>query len=443
MRVLIKNADIALDNEIIHGNILIDNDTIVQISPHAISTTANYPVNVTFNAKGKLVMPGVIDSHVHFREPGLTHKANIHSESMAAVAGGVTSFMDMPNTVPQTTTNQALAEKFEIARQSSLANYSFYIGATNDNLAEILHTNFHECCGVKLFLGSSTGNMLVNDKYALEQLFTHCPAIICVHAEDEATIARNLKTFKARYGENIPWTAHAMIRSREACLIASQKAVELARQHNTKLHILHISTEEELALLKNEKVTNEKITGEACVAHLWFKGRDYGKLRSLIKVNPSIKQLTDREALRQAVKDGVITTISTDHAPHTLEEKQQDYLHAPSGAPMIAHSLPAMLELFDPQTVVEKMCHAQARLFGVEKRGFIREGYKADLVIVEKDYWTVGKKTTFYKCGWTPMQKTMFSNRVYATFVNGQVAYFNGKIDETVRGEQLHFVECQ
>ncbi|MBE9511869.1 MAG: dihydroorotase [Bacteroidetes bacterium] len=400
----------------------------------------------TINTKGKYLLPGIIDEHVHFREPGLTYKADILSESKAAVAGGVTSYMEMPNTKPQTITRQALDDKLNTASGKSLANYAFYIGATNDNLDELLRTDPEKTCGIKVFMGASTGNMLVNNPDTLKHIFSEVKMLIAVHSEDEEIIQKNLQLYRKRYNDNIPVYLHPEIRSEQACYKSTEKAIELANQYSTRLHILHLSTARELELLEGRSYSKNKlITGEVCVHHLWFDDSDYKSLGTRIKWNPAIKTRKDREALLKAVKSNKIDAIATDHAPHTWDEKNKDYTHAASGGPMIQHSLPAMLEmhnrnLIDMETIVEKMCHAPAKIFSIEKRGFIREGYWADLVLVNPDKpWIVSKDNILYKCRWSPFEGTQFKNRVEKTFVNGQPVFDNGIINENIRGRALTF----
>lgn len=398
------------------------------------------------DATGLHLMPGCIDDQVHFREPGLTHKAEIYTEAKAAVAGGITSFMEMPNTVPNTLTQQLLEEKYTIASQRSLANYSFFMGASNDNLEEVLKTDPRRVCGVKVFMGSSTGNMLVDNREALEDLFSKCRMLIAVHCEDEATIRANSAAFREKYGEDVPVECHPLIRSAEACYRSSSLAVELAGKYNTRLHILHISTAIETSLFRNDVPLREKrITAEACVHHLWFSDEDYRTKGTLIKWNPAVKSKSDRNAIMQAVLDDRIDIIATDHAPHTLEEKSNTYFKAPSGGPLVQHALPAMLELsrqgkISVERVVEKMCHAPADCFRVEKRGYIREGYYADLVLVNlNDPWMVTRENVLSKCGWSPFEGQIFHAKVAYTFVNGHLAYNNGNFDESVKGQRLLF----
>jgi dihydroorotase len=388
----------------------------------------------------------VIDDQVHFREPGLTHKGDIYSESKAAAAGGITSFMDMPNTIPQTVTLEALNEKYRIGAERSVINYSFLIGATNDNLKEVLKADPATVCGIKIFMGSSTGNMLVDNETALRELFRLAHMPISTHCEDENTIKRNTEAYRKIHGENIPFNLHPVIRSREACFISSSNAVKLAREYNTRLHIFHLSTADEMKLFSNElPLSQKRITGEVCVHHLWFDDSDYDELGSRIKWNPAIKTRFDREALSEAVKNDLIDIIATDHAPHTLEEKSNSYFKAPSGGPLVQHSLVAMLELyhrgiFSLEKIVEKMCHNPAILFNIRGRGFIREGYKADLCLVNlSDPWTVSKENILYKCGWSPFEGTTFKSKVRMTIVNGTVVYDNGQLNESYRGQRLLF----
>jgi dihydroorotase len=397
------------------------------------------------DAKGRHLLPGAIDDQVHFREPGLTHKEDIAHGSSAAVAGGITTFMEMPNTVPQTLTQELLERKYALGAASSVANYSFYMGASNSNADEVLRTDPRTVCGVKAFLGSSTGDMLVDNEQTLDRLFREVKMLIAVHAEDEPTIRRNMAEAVARYGEDIPMERHPLIRSAEACRLSSSHAVALAKQHGTRLHVLHISTARELELFTPGPLDGKRITAEACVHHLWFTDADYASKGAWIKWNPAVKTAADREAIRQAVKDGRIDVLATDHAPHTVAEKQQPYAKCPSGGPLVQHALPAMLELvhqgvFTLPLVVAKMCHAPARLFQVEGRGFIREGGFADLVLVDLDApWTVEKQNLLYKCGWSPFEGQRFRSRVLRTWVNGQLAYADGKVDHAVRGMRATF----
>lgn len=440
--ILIVNARIVNEGQVEEGDVLIRGQRIEKIGKGLHTQNATKIID----ARGKYLLPGLIDDQVHFREPGLTHKGNIYSESRAAVAGGITSFMEMPNTVPNTVTQELLAEKYEIGKENSLANYSFYFGATNDNLEEVLKTDRNNVCGVKVFMGSSTGNMLVDDHKTLEGIFSKVDMLIATHCEDEATIRGNTEIFKARYGEEIPFKFHPEIRSREACLLSSSLAVKLAKKYGTKLHILHISTEDELSLFDNSiPLTQKRITAEACMHHLWFHAGDYEEKQSFIKWNPAVKLKSDRDAILQGVLTDRIDVMATDHAPHTLEEKQNTYLKAPSGGPLVQHSLVAAMELvkngkMSIEKLVEKMCHNPAILFNVEDRGFVREGYFADLVLVDPESkWLVDKSNILYKCNWSPFEGTEFSSKVTHTIVSGRLAYENGRIIEGDNGMRLTF----
>jgi dihydroorotase len=404
------------------------------------------------DAHGNFLLPGVIDDQVHFRDPGLTHKGDIHTESRAAVAGGVTSFMDMPNTIPQTLTQDLLNEKYRLGEEKSLANYSFYMGASNDNLKEILRTDPARVCGLKVFMGASTGNMLVDDPKALHGIFSKVPFLVATHCEDENTIKHNAARFRETYGEDVPIQAHPLIRSEEACYRSSTFAVNLAMEYGTRLHVLHLSTAHEMALFRNDIPLAEKqITAEVCVHHLWFSEVDYDRLGNSIKWNPSIKSAHDRESLWTALLDNRIDIVATDHAPHTVEEKANSYFKAPSGGPLVQHSLPAMLDFYHEgkiriEKVVEKMCHAPAVCFEVEKRGFIRPGYHADLVLVDAEADTkVQADRIYYKCGWSPFEGHTFHSRITHTFVNGTLVYeavpdiLNGNFREDYRGQRLLF----
>ena len=404
--------------------------------PELWENTAGYEV---LDLQGAYILPGIIDDQVHFRQPGLTHKGDIDSESLAALKGGVTSFMDMPNTKPQTLSQALLEEKYRMGAESSHVNYSFYMGCSEDNIEEVLRTDPRKVCGIKLFLGSSTGNMLVRDPAYLETLFAHAPTLVAAHCEEEDIIRRNLADFKARYGNDAPFSVHPLIRSAEACYASSSKAAALARKHGTKLHILHLSTARELELLGGN------VSGEVCVHYLWFSDQDYDRYGWRMKCNPAIKTPADREALRQAVKKGEVV-LATDHAPHTLEEKQQAYFDCPSGSPWVEHSLPMMLELvhqgvFALTEIVEAMCHRPARLFGMEKRGFLRPGYAADLALVEPETaWTVEKSNIDYKCGWSALEGRTLHGKVRSTFVNGNLVYDQGRVlMPGYRGERLLF----
>lgn len=442
MRTLIKNAEIVNENQIFKGDLLIENDFISKIG----NNISEENVDRVIDAEGKYLLPGVIDDQVHFREPGLTWKGDIESESRAAVAGGVTSFMEQPNTVPNAVTQELLEEKYRIAAEKSFANYSFMMGGTNDNLEEVLKTNPRNVAGIKLFLGSSTGNMLVDNPETLKEIFSKTKMLIAVHCEDEATIRTNTEKYKKEYGDYIPMRFHHLIRSEEACYISSSKAVELSEKTGARLHIFHVSTAKETALFRNDiPLKDKKITSEVCVHHLTFTDADYETKGTLIKWNPAVKAQKDKDGLWEALLDDRIDVIATDHAPHTWEEKQHVYTKAPSGGPLVQHSLVIMLENFrngkiSLEKIVEKMCHNPAILFQIEKRGFIREGYKADLVLVDlKENFTVSKENILYKCGWSPLEGTEFHSKVTHTFVNGQLVFENGKVSEGKFGERLLF----
>ena len=439
---LIRNATLVNEGRSFKADVLVSEGKIKAIDANITAQ----PGTETIDATGLHLLPGCIDDQVHFREPGLTHKAEIYTEAKAAVAGGITAFMEMPNTVPNTLTQQLLEEKYTIASQRSLANYSFFMGASNDNIEEVLRTDPRTVCGIKVFMGSSTGNMLVDNREALENLFSKCRMLIAAHCEDEATIRANAEAFRKKYGEDVPIECHPEIRSAEACYRSSSLAVELAKKYNTRLHILHISTAIETGLFDNSVPLREKrITAEACVHHLWFSDEDYRTKGTLIKWNPAVKTKKDRDAILKAVLDDRIDIIATDHAPHTIEEKESSYFKAPSGGPLVQHALPAMLELSREgklaiEKVVEKMCHAPADCFGVEKRGYIREGYHADLVLVNLDEpWQVSRENVLSKCGWSPFEGQVFHSRVKHTFVSGHLAYSDGKFDESVKGQRLLF----
>ncbi|RNI23356.1 dihydroorotase [Rufibacter latericius] len=441
--ILIKNAQLVNEGRIQAADVLVKNGYI-----HTIGQNLNAIADTVIDAKGQYLLPGIIDDQVHFRDPGLTYKADLYSEPRAAVAGGVTTFMEMPNTVPNATTQELLQQKYDTAAQKSLANYSFFMGGTNDNLEEILKTNTRNVCGIKLFMGSSTGNMLVDNVHTLEEIFKQSPMLIATHCEDEATIRANMQRAVEQYGEeNIPMNAHPVIRSVAACYKSSSMAVELAKKHNTRLHILHISTQEELALFANDVPLEQKrITAEVCVHHLWFDAAQYETLGAQIKCNPAIKEAHHKEALFQGLLDNRLDIIATDHAPHTWEEKQSlTYKGAPSGLPLVQHSLQVMLAFYQQgkitlERVVEKMCHAPAICFQVEKRGFIREGYWADLVLVDLEQsQTVTKENTFYKCGWSPLEGQTLPGVVTHTIVSGHLAYQHGQFDESKRGERVLF----
>ena len=442
MRILISNANIVNEGKCFTADVLIKDQFIEKIDGSISAANADKVID----AKGKFLLPGVIDDQVHFREPGLTHKATIYSESRAAVAGGVTSFMEMPNTFPPALTQELLEEKYQIAAKSSLANYSFFMGASNDNYDEVMRTDPNKVCGLKIFMGSSTGNLLVDNESALEKFFRESEMLIATHCEDEQTIKSNTEKYIKRYGDDIPVKFHSLIRSEGACYKSSSHAVDLAKKYNTHLHILHISTAKELSLFNNAVPLKQKrITSEACIHHLWFSDKDYERLGTLIKWNPAIKTALDRDAIFKGVIEDVIDVIATDHAPHTLEEKKNVYTKAPSGGPLIQHSLVAMLELhlngkIDLEKVVEKMCHNPAILFKIEKRGFIREGYFADLVLVNiNNPWTVDKNNILAKCGWSPFEGQSFRSKVSHTFISGHLAYEEGHLLDSKMGERLTF----
>lgn len=442
-RILIKNAKIVNEGSIFEGDVLIENDLIVEISDSISLKTSDCKV---IDAEGNYLIPGAIDDQVHFREPGLTHKGDIESESRAAVAGGITSFIEQPNTVPNAVTQEILEDKYQIAAVKSFANYSFMMGATNDNLEEVLKTNPRNVAGIKIFLGSSTGNMLVDNEATLEKIFSSTPMLIAVHCEDETTIQNNLVLFKEQYGEDVPVTAHHLIRSTEACYISSSKAVALAKKTGARLHIFHLSTAKEMELFTNKvPLEDKKITAEVCVHHLWFTDEDYKTKGNFIKWNPAVKTASDRKALWEALNDGRIDVIATDHAPHTKEEKKQSYLKAPSGGPLVQHAVVAMFEAHHQgkisiEKIVEKMCHNPAKIFKIEKRGFIREGYFADLVIVNPSLpWSVNPDNILSKCGWSPFEGFAFRSRITHTFVNGELVYNNFKVKDIRNGKRLLF----
>ena len=439
---LIKNAQIVNENSVFTGDVLIENNLIKQVA-EKINPSENTTI---IDANGSYLIPGVIDDQVHFREPGLTHKANIATESKAAIAGGITSFIEMPNTVPQATTQKLLEDKFVIASDSSYANYSFMFGGTNDNLEELLKTDPKNVAGIKLFLGSSTGNMLVDNEEVLEKIFSSTKMLISVHCEDEATIRKNTEHYKAIYGDDIPLKFHPIIRSEEACYLSSSKAIELAKKTGARLHVFHLSTEKETHLFRNDIPLEEKqITAEVCVHHLWFSDEDYQTKGTHIKWNPAVKTANDRAGLWKALLDDRLDIIATDHAPHTLEEKNNVYTKAPSGGPLVQHALNAIFEkvkegVISIEKAIEKMCHNPAKIFKIDKRGFIREGYYADLVLVNTNKSnTVTKENVLYKCGWSPFEGTEFSSTVTHTFVNGNLMYHNGSFNEEIKGERLEF----
>lgn len=442
-RILIKNARIVNEGAIFEGDLLIEDRFIKEI---ADSISAKSPNVQIIDAEGNFLIPGAIDDQVHFREPGLTHKGTIETESRAAVAGGITSFIEQPNTVPNAVTQELLEEKYGRAEGVSYANYSFMMGGTNDNLDEVLKTNPKNVAGIKLFLGSSTGNMLVDDEKVLEKIFSSTPMLIAAHCEDEATIRQNLEKFKAKYGDDIPVKYHPEIRSAEACYISSSRAVELAKKTGARLHVFHVSTAKETELFTNKiPLEEKKITAEVCVHHLWFSDADYEKKGALIKWNPAVKTAADRDALWKALLDDRIDVVATDHAPHTLEEKKNPYTSSPSGGPLVQHAVVAMFEGYHQkkisvEKIVEKMAHNPAKLFKIEKRGFIKEGYYADLAIVNPGLpWNVKKENILYKCGWSPFEGVNFKSRITHTFVNGQLVYNNFKVKDLRAGERLLF----
>ena len=441
--ILIRNAKIVNEGVIFEGDILIENDIIVEI---ASQISAKSSLTKIIDAEGNYLIPGIIDDQVHFREPGLTHKGTIFTESRAAVAGGITSFIEQPNTVPNAITQELLEDKYKIASEKSFTNYSFMMGGTNDNLEELLKTNPKNVAGIKLFLGSSTGNMLVDNEEVLEKISSSTKMLIAVHCEDEATIKANLEKFHEQYGEDIPPSAHPLIRSAEACYISSSKAIELAKKTGARLHVFHVSTGKETNLFTNKiPLEDKKITAEVCIHHLWFSDKDYEKKGNFIKWNPAVKTEQDRDALWEALLDDRIDVIATDHAPHTLEEKNQKYGKAPSGGPLVQHAVVAMFELYHQgkisiEKIIEKMAHNPAKLFKIEKRGFIKVGYFADLAIINTGLpWTVKKDNILYKCGWSPFEGTTFKSRITHTFVNGQLVYTNSKVKEIHAGKRLTF----
>ena len=439
---LIKNANIVNENNTFMSDVLIENE-IIKLIAKDISAPENAEV---IEANGKTLIPGFIDDQVHFREPGLTHKANIATESKAAVAGGITTFIEMPNTVPQATTQELLENKFKIAAKDSYANYSFMFGGTNDNLEELLKTDPKKVAGIKLFLGSSTGNMLVDNEAVLEKIFSSTKMIISVHCEDEATIRKNTAAYKEKFGDDIPIKYHPIIRSEEACYLSSSKAIELAKKTGARLHIFHLSTEKETHLFKNDIPLEEKqITAEVCIHHLWFSDKDYAEKGTHIKWNPAVKTEKDRQGLWKALLDDRIDVLATDHAPHTLEEKDNVYTKAPSGGPLVQHAVTAIFEkvkegVIPIEKAVEKMSHNPAKLFQIEKRGFIKEGYYADLVLIDTNKsQTVTKENVLYKCGWSPFEGTTFSSTITHTFVNGNLMYNEGVINENIKGKRITF----
>lgn len=440
---LIKNVKIVNSGRVFYSDLLIKNQRIEKIAPEISTLNFNYN---EFDASGLTLLPGVIDDQVHFREPGLTHKGDIYSESKAAVAGGITSFMEMPNTNPQAVTQSLLEEKYQLASNKSLANFSFYMGATNDNIEELLKTDANNVCGIKIFMGSSTGNMLVDNEKTLSDIFSKVSNLKAVHCEDETTIIKNTKIYKDKYGDLMPISMHPEIRSEEACYLSSSYAVELAKKYNSRLHILHVSTEKELSLFRNDIEPNKKlITSEVCVHHLWFDNSDYDKFGTRIKWNPSIKYKKDKDALMDALIDNRIDVVATDHAPHTIDEKNNNYWKAPSGGPLVQHSLNVMLEFYKKgkislEKVVEKMCHIPSMIFNVSERGFVEEGFFADLVLVSLNSgYQVNKDNLLYKCNWSPFEGQQFSTSVISTFINGNRTFHKGSFDESIKGMRLRF----
>lgn len=440
--ILILNGTLVNENQIFEADIFIKDDFIQEIGKDLQHKDADRVIDAT----GKMILPGLIDDQVHFREPGLTHKAEIYTESRAAVAGGITSFMEMPNTVPNALTQELLQDKYDIASRNSLANYSFFMGASNDNLDEVLKTDPKNVCGTKIFMGSSTGNMLVDNQKTLEGIFANSPTLIATHCESEEVIQRNTLAAKEKYGEDVPMAMHPIIRDEEACYQSSSFAVNLAKKSGARLHILHISTAKELALFDNTiPLKEKKITAEACIHHLWFSDADYAEKGTLIKWNPAVKKASDRDAILQGVIENKIDVLATDHAPHTLEEKQNSYFSAPSGGPLVQHWLPALLDLYHQgkislEKIVEKSAHAVADLFDVEKRGYIKEGYYADLAIVDlKEPMEVTKSSLRYKCQWSPFEGHCFKSSVTHTIINGRIAYEEGSLHEVGSGMRLKF----
>ncbi|MBN3035800.1 MAG: dihydroorotase [Bacteroidales bacterium] len=444
----ITHAQIINEERVFEGDVLVQDGVIRKVADRNHESIGADEIGDAgiIDAEGLLLMPGVIDDQVHFREPGLTDKADIQSESRAAVAGGITSFMEMPNTSPPVLTQELLEQKYQLAAEKSLANFSFYMGTSNENAEETLRTNPRDVCGIKIFLGSSTGNMLVDNIDTLNTLFSKSRMLIAVHCEDETTIRKNLEIFREKYGREIPAEAHPLIRSSEACYKSTRLATGLAKVYHTRLHVLHLSTAREMSLFDNHvPLERKKITAEVCIHHLWFNNTDYGRLGNRIKWNPAVKTREDQQALLSALLDDRIDVIATDHAPHTLEEKNRPYLQAPSGGPMVQHALLAMLDLWHEgriplETVVRKMCHAPAVCFQVDRRGFIREGYHADLVLVDPARPSrVEKSNLLYKCGWSPLEGHSFRSTVTHTFVNGHLAFHEGRFDESVKGRRLLF----
>src|SRR5690554_4704736 len=443
--LLINKATIINEGESFTGSVMIEGERISKVFREEVPERVLNASKRVIDARGLYLIPGVIDDQVHFREPGLTHKGDIYSESRAAVAGGVTSYMEMPNTNPQTVTNDALMRKLEMAYEKSAANFSFYLGATNDNIAELKKVDKRCVCGVKVFMGASTGNMLVNNERALQQIFAEVDSLIATHCEKEEIIRDNVDLYKKKFGENVPIDCHPLIRSAEACYQSSAQAIELADKYGSRLHVLHLSTAREMSLFSNAPLEDKKITGEVCVHHLWFTDKDYERLGTKIKWNPAVKSVEDRDALREALTAGKLDVIATDHAPHLLSEKEGGCLQAASGGPLVQHSLHVMQELakdglYSREFVVDRMCHAPAKLFGVKDRGFIREGYFADLVLINPaESYKVSTENILYKCGWSPFEGETFHNTISKTFVNGEIAFEDGIVSEKLSGKALEF----
>ena len=439
--LLIRSARMVNDGRILEGDLLVRNGRIERIAPEI---TAGFTTRV-LEADGRLLMPGMIDDQVHFREPGVTHKADIYHESRAAVAGGITSYMEMPNTVPQTVTLDALEQKYRLAADRSMANFSFYLGATNDNIESIRALQPNQTCGIKVFMGASTGNMLVDREETLEAIFREAPVLVATHCEDTPTITRNEAAYREKYGEDVPMRCHPEIRSVEACYLSSSMAVELARKHDTRLHVLHLTSEREMALFDTGPLDDKRIPAEACVHHLYFDDQDYELKEAFIKCNPAIKSRADRDAIRKALVDDRIDVIGTDHAPHTLQEKLNSYFRAPAGLPLVQWALPMLLELYHDRLItleqlVEKVSHGPARLFKVAERGYLREGYWADLVLIDlASPYRVEREGVLYKCGWSPLEGKRLRSRVVATMVNGQMAYYEGRLNPVMLGQRLMF----
>ena len=440
-KYLLKNARIINEGKNFESDLLVNGEYIEKIAPSISDDTAT-----VIDLNGKILMPGMIDDQVHFREPGLTHKGNIHSESRAAVAGGITSFMEMPNTKPNALTQELLADKYDIAANNSIANYSFFMGASNDNIEEVLKTDPATVCGVKVFMGSSTGNMLVDNEETLTGIFSKCPMLIATHCEDEGTVRKNLAIYEEKYGQDMPIKYHPEIRSDEACYLSSSLAAGLAKKYDTRWHILHLSSAKEMDLFRNDiPLTEKRITAEACVHHLWFSDKDYEEKGTYIKWNPAIKKQSDQDAIWAALNDDRIDILATDHAPHTIEEKENNYFNAPSGGPLVQHAVLAILEKakegkISIERAVEKMCHAPAQCFNIQKRGYIREGYFADLVIVDPNSsLTVSKDNVLYHCGWSPFEGFTFSHTIDTTFVNGTIVYPDNKVVEGNTGRRMTF----